>query len=49
MDYNLDAKRQVEWWTGGYASDPTVQMGGDILVEPTTRELQTVLYEKRLV
>jgi mycoredoxin len=48
MDYDLDAKRQVEWWTGGYASHPTVQIGGDILVEPTTGELQTVLYENRL-
>jgi mycoredoxin len=37
------AARQVRWWTGGYESHPTVQIGGDILVEPTPRELQWAL------
>ncbi len=37
------ALRQVEWWTGGYASHPTVQIGGDILVEPTIEELESTL------
>ncbi len=37
------ALRQVEWWTGGYASHPTVQIGGDILVEPSIEELEARL------
>ncbi len=37
------ALRQVEWWTGGYASHPTIQLGGDILVEPSVEELDAAL------
>ncbi len=37
------AERQVRWWTGGYASHPTVNIGGDVLVEPTTSELHWAL------
>ena len=37
------AERQVRWWTGGYASHPTIQVGGDILVEPSTNELRWAL------
>ncbi len=48
MDADPAAKDQVKWWTGGYASHPTVQIGGDILVEPTTSELQSALLEHGL-
>jgi mycoredoxin len=37
------ASRQVRWWTGGDASHPTIQIGGEVLVEPTTSELQWAL------
>jgi mycoredoxin len=37
------AERQVRWWTGGYASHPTVRIGGDVLVELTTAELHWAL------
>ncbi len=43
MDRDAEAKKQVQWWTGGYASHPTVQVGGDILVEPTMAELEGAL------
>ncbi len=43
MDRDPEAKRQVQWWTGGYASHPTVQIGGDILVEPSMAELEGTL------
>jgi len=39
----------VRWWTGGYLSHPTVQVGGDILVEPTSNDLQTALARNRLI
>ncbi len=43
------AARQVRWWTGGYESHPTVQVGGDILVEPSVSELDWALAQHGLV
>ena len=43
MEYDPVATRRVPWWTGGYASHPTVQIGGQILVEPTLDEIDWVL------
>jgi mycoredoxin len=43
MDADPAAARRVEWWTGGYRSHPTVQVGGDLLVEPSTSELHQAL------
>lgn len=43
MDVDLTAEDRVRWWTGGYASHPTVQVGGNILVEPSISELQQAL------
>ena len=43
MEYDLAAARQVQWWTGGSLSHPTVQIGGQILVEPSLDELDWVL------
>lgn len=43
MDRNPQATQRVQWWTGGYASHPTVQVGGDILVEPSIPELNRTL------
>jgi mycoredoxin len=37
------AARQVRWWTGGSASHPTVYLDGEILVEPSLRELEWAL------
>jgi mycoredoxin len=39
MELDPNAANQVRWWTGGYFSHPTVQIGGDILVEPRPEEL----------
>jgi mycoredoxin len=49
MDHDPEAASQVRWWTGGYLSHPTVQVGGDILVEPTSSELQSALARSRLI
>ncbi len=43
MDYDPEATRRVQWWTGGYASHPTVQVGGQVLVEPSLNELDWAL------
>jgi len=43
LESNLEAGRQVQWWTGGSFSHPTIQIGGQILVEPTLNELIWVL------
>jgi hypothetical protein len=34
---------------GGYASHPTLQIGGDILVEPTMEELKWALAQNGLI
>ena len=46
MDDDPEAARQVRWWTGGYQSHPTLQIGGNVLVEPSLEEIQDTL--KRL-
>ena len=43
MDYDLAAARQVKWWTGGAFSHPTVQIGGQVLVEPSLDEVDWAL------
>ena len=40
------AADQVRWWTGGSTSHPTVQIGGQILVEPSTSEVEWVLRQQ---
>jgi mycoredoxin len=49
MESDPQAAKQVRWWTGGHASHPTLQIGGDVLVEPSTVELQTALAENGLI
>jgi mycoredoxin len=43
LDRNSDAKEQLRWLTGGYASHPTIYIGGEVLVEPTLEELEWAL------
>jgi mycoredoxin len=49
MDSDQAAENQVKWWTGGYASHPTVQVSGDILIEPTTGEVENALARNGLI
>ncbi len=49
MDTDPAAANQVRWWTGGYASHPTLQIGGDILVEPSMDEVQWTLSQNGLL
>ncbi len=43
LERDPDAVARVQWWTGGSASHPTVNVGGDVLVEPTLGELDWAL------
>ena len=43
IDEELSAARQVQWWTGGSLSHPTVRIGGRILVEPGLEEVEATL------
>ena len=43
LDSDPHAARQLRWWTGGTVSHPTVYIGGEVLVEPTLRELEWAL------
>ena len=43
MEHDLEAARRVQWWTGGAFSHPTLQIGGQILVEPSLNELDQAL------
>jgi mycoredoxin len=49
MDRDAAAADQVRWWTGGYASHPTVQVGGEVLIEPSINELQAELANKGML
>ncbi len=49
MDADPLAENQVRWWTGGYASHPTLQIGGDILVEPSIAEVEDELTANGLI
>lgn len=48
LERDPQAASQLRWWTGGYASHPTVYIGGEILVEPSLRELDRALARGRL-
>ena len=43
------AASQVAWLTGGYASHPTVSVGGSVLVEPSIPELDRTLARAGIV
>lgn len=43
LDNNPQAVRQLQWLTGGYANHPTVYINGEVLIEPSLRELDWAL------
>jgi mycoredoxin len=49
MEDDPEATRRVQWWTGGYASHPTLQIGGQVLVEPSLNELDWALSQNGLL
>jgi len=49
LDVDPGAARRLAWLTGGYVSHPTVSVGGEVLVEPSTYELDASLLRAGLV
>lgn len=49
LDRDKEAADQVRWWTGGFLSHPTVEVHGEILVEPLSNELNAVLNKHGLI
>jgi mycoredoxin len=43
------AAAQVRWLTGGYVSHPTVNVAGEVLVEPSVTELDWALERAGLI
>src|SRR5579884_3985875 len=43
LEWDPNAAQRLRWLTGGYASHPTVAVGGEVLVEPTLGELEWAL------
>jgi len=39
LDSNPDAERQISWLTGGRVRSPTISLGGQLLVQPSTQQL----------
>jgi mycoredoxin len=49
LDRDKEAADQVRWWTGGFLSHPTVEIQGEILVEPLSNELNAALSKHGLI
>ncbi len=49
MELDPSAADRVRWWTGGDLSHPTIQVGGDILIEPSLEELKATLEEHGMI
>ncbi|ADH62353.1 glutaredoxin [Allomeiothermus silvanus DSM 9946] len=49
LEEHPEAVAQLRWWTGGYASHPTVYVGGEVLVEPSLAELERSLMRRGLL
>ena len=48
VERNPEARRRLEWLTGGRVRSPTVVIGNDVLVQPTIRELEWAIRRSRL-
>jgi mycoredoxin len=49
MEKDPQARQRVQWWAGGHPSHPTLQILGEILIEPTLDELQLALARHHLI
>jgi|SoiMethySBSTD1v2_1073268.scaffolds.fasta_scaffold1173859_2 mycoredoxin len=48
VERNPEARRRLEWLTGGRVRSPTVVVGNDVLVQPTIQELEWAIRRSRL-
>jgi mycoredoxin len=49
LDRDPEAASQVRWWTGGFLSHPTVQIGEEVLIEPLSNEVNAALTRHGLI
>jgi mycoredoxin len=49
LEADPGAAAQVRWLTGGYLSHPTVNVAGEVLVEPSMAELDGALERAGLI
>ena len=48
LETHPEAANRIAWMTGGAVAHPTVYVGGEILVQPTLRELEWALVRSGL-
>lgn len=48
LENNPESISKLKWITGGYATHPTVVIDGQTLVEPSTRELESIMAKYRV-
>jgi mycoredoxin len=48
LDLHPDVESRLAWLTGGRVHSPTVSVGGEVLVQPTIRELEWALARRGL-
>ena len=49
MDQNPSVERQLSWLTGGRVRSPTIRLGDQLLVQPSTQELARALAREGVV
>ena len=48
VDSNPEVRQRLAWQTGGRVRSPTVDIDGEVLVQPTIQELEWALRRSRL-
>jgi mycoredoxin len=49
MDQNPAVERQLSWLTGGRVRSPTIRLGDQLLVQPSTHELSRALARQGVI
>ncbi len=49
MDQNPSVERQLSWLTGGRVRSPTIRLGDQLLVQPSTQELARALAREGVI
>jgi mycoredoxin len=48
VERNPEVRARLAWLTGGRVRSPTVEVGGEVLVQPTIEELEWALRRNRI-
>jgi mycoredoxin len=49
MDQHPEAEQQLAWLTGGRVRSPTIALGDQLLVQPSTQELARALARRNII